>query len=43
MMAPAIGRWLAGWMVDGAPPNDLAAFAPNRFVTGALQPEHNVV
>src|SRR2546427_8030690 len=43
MMAPAIGRWLAGWMVDGAPPNDLAAFAPNRFATGALQPEHNVV
>ena len=43
MMAPPVGRWLAGWMVDGAPPNDLAAFAPNRFATGALQPERNVV
>lgn len=43
MMAPAVGRWLATWMVSGAPPNDLAAFAPNRFRTGALQPERNVV
>ena len=30
-------------MVGGSPPNDLAAFAPNRFQTGALQPERNVV
>ncbi len=43
MMAPAVGRWLATWMVGGAPPDDLAAFAPNRFQTGALQPERNVV
>jgi len=43
MMAPVLGRWLASWMVDGAPPTDLAAFAPDRFRTGVLQPERNVV
>ena len=43
MMAPVLGRWLASWMVDGAPPTDLAAFAPDRFRTGALKPERNVV
>jgi sarcosine oxidase, subunit beta len=43
MMAPVLGRWLAAWMVGGAPPTDLAAFAPDRFQRGALQPERNVV
>src|SRR5205814_145983 len=43
MMAPAVGRWLATWIVGGSPPNDFAVFAPNRFQTGALQPERNVV
>lgn len=43
MMAPVVGRWLANWMVDGAPPADLSPFAPDRFATGALQPERNVV
>src|SRR5437667_3396552 len=43
MMAPVLGRCLASWMVDGAPPTDLAAFAPDRFQTGALKPERNVV
>jgi sarcosine oxidase subunit beta len=43
MMAPVIGRWLASWITDGAPSADLAAFAPDRFAAGALQPERNVV
>jgi len=43
MMAPVIGRWLAEWMVEGAPPIDLSAFAPDRFAAGSLQPERNVV
>ena len=43
MMAPVVGRWLAHWILDGASPVDLSAFAPDRFVRGALQPERNVV
>jgi sarcosine oxidase, subunit beta len=43
MMAPVIGRWLASWMIDGAPRPDLRAFAPDRFASGTLQPERNVV
>ncbi|HXO58881.1 MAG TPA: FAD-binding oxidoreductase, partial [Candidatus Acidoferrum sp.] len=43
MMAPVIGRWLANWMTDGVPTVDLAAFAPDRFAAGALQPERNVI
>jgi sarcosine oxidase subunit beta len=43
MMAPVIGRWLASWMTDGAPIADLHAFRPDRFATGTLQPERNVV
>jgi sarcosine oxidase subunit beta len=43
MMAPVIGRWLAKWMTDGVPTVDLAAFAPDRFAAGALQPERNVI
>ena len=43
MMAPVIGRWLAQWITEGAPPLDLSPFAPDRFVAGALQPERNVV
>src|SRR5438105_13131543 len=43
MMAPVIGRWLAGWILTSAPPVDLSTFAPDRFATGALQPERNVV
>jgi len=43
MMAPVIGRWLAEWILTSAPPVDLSTFAPDRFATGALQPERNVV
>ena len=43
MMAPVLGRWLASSMTHGTPVADLGAFAPNRFSTGALQPERNVV
>jgi len=43
MMAPVVGRWLANWMIDGAPTTDLRAFAPERFAAGALQPERNVI
>jgi sarcosine oxidase subunit beta len=43
MMAPVIGRWLAEWMLQGTPPVDLSAFAPDRFAAGALRPERNVV
>ena len=44
MMAPVLGRWLAVWMLDGAPPGDLGAFAPSRFAAGAaVEPERNVV
>jgi hypothetical protein len=30
-------------MTDGIPTVDLAAFAPDRFAAGALQPERNVI
>ena len=43
MMAPVIGRWLASWMNGGAATADVGAFAPDRFATGTLQPERNVV
>jgi sarcosine oxidase, subunit beta len=44
MMAPVVGGWLARWMVAGAPPTDLEAFAPSRFAAGAPgEPERNVV
>jgi len=44
MMAPVVGKWLAAWMSDAAPPIDLSAFAPDRFAAGAgAQPERNVV
>ena len=43
MMAPVIGRWMASWMTGSAPTADLGAFAPDRFATGTLQPERNVV
>lgn len=43
MMAPVIGRWLAGWMVEGRPPVDLAPFAPDRFKSRLTVPERNVV
>ena len=44
MMAPVVGGWLAGWIAAGAPPRDLAAFAPDRFATGvAGESERNVV
>ncbi len=44
MMAPVVGRWLADWIADGAPPTDLSAFAPDRFAAGAsVEPERNVV
>jgi len=44
MMAPVVGKWLASWIADGAPPSDLSAFAPDRFTAGAgVEPERNVV
>jgi len=43
MMAPVVGKWLAAWMVSGVAPVDLSVFAPDRFETGRLQPERNVV
>ena len=44
MMAPVVGKWLAAWIVDGASPVDLRAFAPERFAAGArVEPERNVV
>jgi len=44
MMAPVVGKWLAGWIADGAPPAALRAFAPDRFAAGAgVEPERNVV
>ena len=44
MMAPVVGKWLAGWMAAGEPPADLSAFAPDRFAAGArIEPERNVV
>ncbi|QBR02946.1 NAD(P)/FAD-dependent oxidoreductase [Paraburkholderia pallida] len=33
-IAPALGEMLAAWIVDGAPPVDLAPLAPDRFGTG---------
>jgi hypothetical protein len=42
-MAPVLGRWLAKWMTSGNPSADLGAFAPDRFATGSLQPERNVI
>ncbi len=43
MMGPVIGDWLAQWMTAGSAPVDLAAFRPDRFTTGRLEPERNVV
>jgi glycine/D-amino acid oxidase-like deaminating enzyme len=43
MLAPVIGRWLASWITNAAPNADLAAFAPDRFGAGTIQPERNVV
>jgi sarcosine oxidase, subunit beta len=44
MMAPVVGKWLAGWMAGGESPGDLSAFAPNRFAAGtSVEPERNVV
>jgi glycine/D-amino acid oxidase-like deaminating enzyme len=43
MMAPVVGRWLAGWIAGGVLPTELAAFAPNRFDTGEVVAERNVV
>jgi 4-methylaminobutanoate oxidase (formaldehyde-forming) len=27
----SVGRWLANWVIDGDPGDDLSAFAPGRF------------
>ena len=43
MMGPVIGDWLAQWMTEGAPPEDLSSFSPNRFSDGRTVPEHHVV
>jgi sarcosine oxidase subunit beta len=44
MMAPVVGKWLAGWMAGGEPGADLSAFAPDRFAAGVpVEPERNVV
>jgi sarcosine oxidase subunit beta len=44
MHAPAAGRLMAEWMVDGAPSIDLTRLAPARFSRGtALNEEANVI
>ena len=44
MVDPVLGRWLEIWVLEGAPPGDLSAFAPNRFSAGAgVEPERNLV
>jgi sarcosine oxidase subunit beta len=35
--SPATGRVVAAWVLDGAPPMDLALFAPDRFPRGAAR------
>ena len=43
MLAPAVGRRLAG-AVAGSPVDDLLdAFAPDRFAHGAVEPERRLV
>ena len=42
-MVKSSNRWLAEWMLKGAPPVELGAFAPDRFAAGALLPERNAV
>ena len=37
--SPAIGRWLARWIIDGDPDEDLAAFSHQRFGTQAADLE----
>ena len=37
--SPAIGRWLARWIIDGDPGEDLAAFSHQRFGTQATDLE----
>ena len=37
--SPAVGRWLAKWIIDGAPGEDLAIFSHQRFGTQAADPE----
>jgi sarcosine oxidase subunit beta len=43
MLAPAIGRRVAGALVDGAIDPALAAFSPDRFAGGRLQKELQTV
>ncbi len=37
--SPAIGRWLARWIIDGDPGEDLVVFSHQRFGTRAADPE----
>lgn len=44
MQGPAIGRCIAELIIDGAASTvDISAFAPDRFDSGQLAQEHNVV
>jgi sarcosine oxidase subunit beta len=44
MHAPAVGQVLAEWLTEGRPLSlDMSAYAIERFRTGALVPEHNVI
>jgi sarcosine oxidase subunit beta len=43
MLAPAVGKQLASWMLQGKAPADFSAFAPERFKAGRSQPERNVI
>ena len=38
-ISPALGEALAAWIVDGAPPMDLAPLAPQRFGPGSWSEE----
>ena len=37
--SPAVGRWLAKWIIDGNPGDDLAMFSHQRFGTQAADPD----
>jgi sarcosine oxidase subunit beta len=44
MQGPAIGRCMSELIVDGvASTVDISAFSPNRFASGQLAQEHNVI
>jgi sarcosine oxidase subunit beta len=44
MQGPAIGRCISELIIDGAATTvDISSFSPNRFLTGELSQEHNVI